>query len=117
MPRRLKATKKTLSVISCSTGLCETWCLGVFVAKLIKLTFHSGLNVETRQPATHNRQLTTHNRQLFTFSLRYIPFNSLILLDNIRSSESMAIEPVGMKNKKEATTLIATSFQIGKVSA
>jgi hypothetical protein len=29
----------------------------------------------------------------------------------------MAIEPVGMKNKKEAATLIAASFQIGKVSA
>ncbi len=39
----VRATKKTLSVISCSTGLWETWCLGVFVAKLIKLTFHSGL--------------------------------------------------------------------------
>jgi hypothetical protein len=29
----------------------------------------------------------------------------------------MAIEPEGMKNKKEAAIKAATSFQIGKVSA
>jgi hypothetical protein len=46
MPQRLKVTKKALSVISRSIGLCETWCLGVFVAKLIKLTFHNGFNIQ-----------------------------------------------------------------------